>query len=66
MAVNPYETERLLAEYLLFHYGTADEVLPYPFGPKDALDFAVRAVTECLDLPNVPFYARAIDLGCAF
>ncbi len=45
MAANPYESERLLAEYLLFHYGRREEVLAWPFGPGDALDFAVRAVT---------------------
>ncbi len=65
MAANPYESDRLLAEYLLFHYGTAEEILPYPFGPTGALDFAVRAVTECLDLPDIPPSARALDLGCA-
>ena len=46
MAANPYESERLLAEYLLFHYGKPQEILPYPFGPDSALDFAVRVVTE--------------------
>lgn len=65
MGANPYETDRLLAEYLLFHYGAPEEVLPYAFGPKEALNFAVRAVTECLDLPSVPTFARALDLGCA-
>ena len=65
MAANPYETERLLGEYLLFHYGKAEEVLPYPFGPRDALDFAVRAVTESLDFPTLTPFGRALDLGCA-
>lgn len=65
MAVNPYETERLLGEYLLFHYGKPEEILPYPLGPVDALDFAVRVVTDCLDLKTVPSYGRALDLGCA-
>ena len=62
---NPYETGRVLAEYLLFHYGTPEEVLPYPSGPKDALDFAARVVSECLDAGSVPPGARALDLGCA-
>ena len=65
MSANPYETERLLGEYLLFHYGKPEEILPYPFGPREALDFAVRAVTDCLDLPTLAPYARALDLGCA-
>jgi putative 4-mercaptohistidine N1-methyltranferase len=63
--VNLYETPKLLAEYLLFHYGTDDEVLPWPFGPKEALGFAVRSVTRLLDEKRVPQKARALDLGCA-
>jgi putative 4-mercaptohistidine N1-methyltranferase len=62
---NPYESERILSEYLLFHYGTAEEVLPYDFGPKAALDFPVRVVTETVDLGALPPRPRALDLGCA-
>ncbi len=65
MTANPYETDRLLGEYLLFHYGRPEEVLPYPSGPSKALDFAVRAVTECVDVARLPNRARALDLGCA-
>ena len=65
MASNPYESPRLLAEYLLFHYGKAREVLPFSFGPTDALDFGVRGVTETLDTATLPPNARALDLGCA-
>lgn len=60
-----YESEAVLSEYLLFHYGTEDEILPYPFGPKDALNFPVRCITECLDTENFPKNATALDLGCA-
>lgn len=62
---NPYETEKLLSEYLLFHYGTAGEILPYEFGPRAAVDFPVRVVQETLDVPALPAKARALDLGCA-
>ncbi len=62
---NPYETDRLLAEYLLFHYGQPEEVLPWPFGPSEALGFAVRVVSDCLDLAALPADGRALDLGCA-
>lgn len=65
MSANPYETDRLLNEYLLFHYGSADEVLPWPDGPRNALDYAVRCVSECLDAGSVPDGARALDVGCA-
>lgn len=62
---NIYETPKLLAEYLLFHYGAEEEVLPWDFGPKAALGFAERSVTRLLDVPLVPSNARALDLGCA-
>ncbi len=63
--MNPYETDKLLHEYLLFHYGKPEEVLPWPAGPRDALDYAVRCVTECLDVSKLPAGARALDVGCA-
>ena len=62
---NPYESEKLLAEYLLFHYSRSEDILPYDFGPAGALDFAVRVVSECLDVGTLPPRARALDLGCA-
>lgn len=64
-AGNIYETPRLNAEYLLFHYGRDEEVLPWPFGPAGALGFAVRSVRELLEAQTVPERARALDLGCA-
>ena len=65
MVANPYESDRLLGEYLLFHYGWPEEVLPYAFGPVGGLDFAVRVVTECIAPERLPHGARALDLGCA-
>ena len=62
---NPYETEKLVSEYLLFHYGKADEILPYEFGPHHALHFAERAVAEMFKLEQCPNKTRALDLGCA-
>ncbi len=61
--MNPYETTRLLDEYLLFHYGSADEVLPWPEGPRGALGFAERTVSELAAFTRQP--ATALDLGCA-
>ncbi|MDR3403799.1 MAG: putative 4-mercaptohistidine N1-methyltransferase [Chthoniobacter sp.] len=64
--MNIYETDQLLAEYLLFHYGEDNEILPWPGGPADALRYPVRCVTECFDLKHLlPPNARALDLGCA-
>ena len=65
--MNPYETETLVREYLLFHYGTADEVLPWSEGPHSALDFAQRVVREGLARVGEPEVTRgrALDIGCA-
>ena len=63
--MNPYETDKLVSEYLLFHYGEAHEVLPWDFGPASALNYAVRCVSECVDVASLPQNARALDLGCA-
>jgi putative 4-mercaptohistidine N1-methyltranferase len=60
-----YETDRAIGEYLLFHYGTREETLPFGFGPAEALQFPVRCVTECLDAGRLPANSRALDLGCA-
>ena len=63
--MNIYETDKLLAEYLLFHYGTPEETLPYGFGPREALGYPQRCVLECLVAERLPPGARALDLGCA-
>lgn len=63
--MNPYETERLLNEYLLFHYGADDEILPWPAGPREALGYPVRCVSQCVDGAALPANARALDVGCA-
>ena len=60
-----YESEKLLAEYLLFHYGTADEIMPpgdyWPDGMHAALDFAVRTPAHFSGVE----VERGLDLGCA-
>jgi putative 4-mercaptohistidine N1-methyltranferase len=61
--VNIYETDLLLNQYLLFHYGTAEDQLPYSFGPRDALSYPSRCVTDFL--PGIGRVSRALDLGCA-
>ena len=60
---NIYESRRLLDEYLLFHYGSAEEVMPWAFGPREALGFAARTVHELIDASL--HQGRALDLGCA-
>ena len=61
--MNPYESEQLLDQYLLFHYGSAEEILPYSCGPVSALDFPRRSVAENIDC--TVSRGRALDLGCA-
>lgn len=60
-----YETDKLLAEYLLFHFGTADEILPpgrpWPRGMHEALDFPIRTAGHF----SQGEAGRGLDLGCA-
>ena len=60
-----YETERALSEYLLFHYGSPAQTMPWSFGPATAFNYPARCVSECLDTARLPAQARALDLGCA-
>lgn len=62
---NPYESDELLQQYLVFHYATADEQFPYPFGGRDALDFPRRCAEEGPDWSRLGSGGRALDLGCA-
>lgn len=59
---NLYETDKLLEEYLLLHYGTREQILPWAFGPEAALEFPARCVTE---LVQPKLGARALELGCS-
>ena len=59
---NPYESKKLLAEYLLFHFGKQEEILPWEFGPSTALNFPVRTVSHFTTTDKVE---RSLDLGCS-
>jgi putative 4-mercaptohistidine N1-methyltranferase len=65
MDFNSYETDELLQQYLLFHYGEAGDQMPWEFGPADALEFPQRCVSEGLDPDRLPDASRALDIGCA-
>ncbi|MBT8037728.1 MAG: putative 4-mercaptohistidine N1-methyltransferase [Verrucomicrobiae bacterium] len=56
-----YESDQLLSEYLLMHYGTEQQLMPWGFGPKEAIGFPVRTVSH---FPGGTCQ-RALDLGCA-
>ncbi|MGC9452951.1 MAG: putative 4-mercaptohistidine N1-methyltransferase [Oceanipulchritudo sp.] len=60
-----YETDEILQQYLLFHYGAAEDQLPWDFGPREALGFPVRCVTEGVDTGKLPARNRALDIGCS-
>ena len=62
---NLYESDELLHQYLIFHYASAEEQFPYPFGGSDALDFPKRCALEGADLSKLAAGARALDLGCS-
>jgi SAM-dependent methyltransferase len=65
MNANPYETGKLLSEYLLFHYGTPEEILPqgrlWPDGMMSALGFPARTVAHF----SPTRAKRGLDVGCA-
>ncbi len=60
-----YESEKILSEYLLFHYGSEGEILPpdrdWPAGMREALGFPVRTAAAF----SAGRVARGLDLGCA-
>ena len=56
-----YETDTALNQYLLFHYGEDDDLMPYAWGPKDAKHFPARIVRETVKKN----YGLGLDLGCA-
>lgn len=59
--MDDYESEKLLGEYLLFHYGTAAEILPAVVGMESALGFTERTVAWFSEGE----VARTLDVGCA-
>ncbi len=60
-----YETGQAVSEYLQFHYGTGEELLPWAFGPVSALHYPVRCVEDCFLLGELDEGSRALDIGCA-
>jgi len=56
-----YESRRYVDEYLLFHFGSPKQILKWPAGPSEALDFPVRTVGHFSEGE----VERALDVGCA-
>lgn len=65
MPNNPYESDELLQQYLIFHYADGADQFPYAFGGADALDFPRRCVVEGLQVDVLDSGSRALDLGCS-
>ncbi len=65
MSPSFYDTDAALAQYLLFHYGTAEENCPLLPAAREACGFPVRCVTEPLRHLSLAQTRRALDLGCA-
>lgn len=62
---NIYESDKILSEYLLFHFGETEEILSgnrdWPSGMRDALGFAERTPSYF----SSSHVRRGLDLGCA-
>jgi putative 4-mercaptohistidine N1-methyltranferase len=59
-----YETDAQVNEYLVFHYASLKQTLPWEFGPPRAYGFHAR-LAECIETSQLPEYSRALDLGCS-
>jgi putative 4-mercaptohistidine N1-methyltranferase len=62
---NVYETERMVADYLLFHYGTAEQVSGGRPVPMEGLGFMGRVVRQGFLRGDLGEGKRVLDLGCA-
>lgn len=60
---NPYESRRLVGEYLFFHYASFEEAAGDLPVPRAAWDFAERVVSELLGDSRT--LESALDVGCA-
>jgi putative 4-mercaptohistidine N1-methyltranferase len=65
MHANFYDTDAALGQYLLFHYGTPEQICPLLPEGRAACGFPVRCVTEALRGLPLERKDRALDLGCA-
>lgn len=61
------EGDKILAENPILHYGSADEAMPYNFGPKDAVGFPQRIAKLTLETAHRLRIKkdRALDIGCS-
>lgn len=65
MAAGFYESDEAVAQYLLFHYGTPEQICPLMPEARGACGFPERCVSEPLRHIELRLRGRALDLGCA-
>jgi len=65
MPTDFYESDAALDQYLLFHYGTPEQICPLLPEARAACGFPTRCVMEPLRHFTPTSRARALDLGCA-
>ena len=65
MTHNFYESDAAVEQYLLFHYGTPEQICPLLPDARTACGFPARCVSESLRHIVPQKRTRALDLGCA-
>jgi len=65
MSTGFYESDAAVEQYLLFHYGTSEQICPLLPEARTAYNFPVRCVSESLRHIKLERKTRALDLGCA-
>ena len=65
METNPYESDTLLQQYLVFHYAPVEIQFPYDLTAREAAGFPQKCVSDGLDAERIPNKQRALDIGCA-
>src|SRR5471030_3178589 len=65
MTTGFYESDEAVAQYLLFHYGTPEQICPLLPDARTACGFPAHCVSESLRHIDLQKRMRALDLGCA-
>jgi len=65
MTTGFYESDAAVEQYLLFHYGTPEQICPLLPEARTACGFPTRCVRESLRRIGTYRKTRALDLGCA-
>jgi putative 4-mercaptohistidine N1-methyltranferase len=65
MSSSFYESDDAVAQYLLFHYGTPEQICPLLPEARAACGFPARCVSESIKHLDLRRRRRALDLGCS-